>query len=176
MSTSASASRPPLAIDTAKWKATQDQEDYAYAIFGRQRPRFQIERTDKTEPLPFDAWIKRCADGSRVAMVEAKCREFTYDEFTARYKSMWLLSESKLASLSRCALYYRRPAYGFLYFINCKKLLTLQIVSARGLIVARETKQVTSKEKYLEGTETRMCALISMQSATLLQWHGRPEI
>ncbi len=167
-----STSKPTLAIQTDKWHATTDQEQYAYAIFERQRPLYKIERTDKTKPIAFDAWILH--DTNRVAMVETKCREMLYEEFVDRYGSKWLLSESKLAKLSLCARQYKRPAYGFLYFINCKKLLTLQLVSASGRIIERESKLVTSAEKYLGGVDTRQCALVQMRTATILQWHGRP--
>lgn len=161
-----------LAIETPAWRAQTDQEDYAYAIFMRHWPELTIQRTDKTRPLPFDAYVLK--QGQRIALVEAKCREFTFQTFTKQYKSQWLLSESKLTVLARCALQHKLPAYGFLYFINCKILLYTVLASRAGAIVEREAKIVTSQQKYLQNTDTRPCALVSMSGAPILQWYGSP--
>ncbi len=161
-----------LAIETDLWQQATDHEPYAYAIFERQRPDYKIVRTDPSKPLAFDGWIMQ---GERkVALVETKCREHSYQDFTTKLKMQWLLSESKLAALAKCSRSWDLPTYGFLYFINCKKLMTIQLVNKQGAIIERELKTITTEEKYLQATDTRLCGLVAMHKATLLQWHGTP--
>lgn len=161
-----------LAIDTELWQQATSYEPFAYAIFEKQRPDYRIVRTDPTKPLAFDGWIMQ--GERRVALVETKCREHTFQDFQTKLKTQWLLSESKLAALSKCSRSWELPTYGFLYFINCKKLMTIQLVNKHGVIIKRELKTFATKEKYLQTTDTRLCGLVAMHKATLLQWHGTP--
>ena len=157
-----------LAIKTAAWQQATDQEPNAYAIFERVNPDYKILRTDKKKPLTFDAWVMR--NETKVALVETKCREFSHYEFANKYKSRWLLSESKLTGLARCAVSWQLPVYGFLYFINCKILLTIKLINKHGVIIEREKTFVKTKEKYIGGTDTTECGFVPMHSATILQW------
>ena len=157
-----------LAIKTAMWQAAPDQEPNAYAIFERVKPDYKILRTDKKKPLVFDGWIMH--NDKRVALVETKCRELTYYEHEHKYKNKWLLSEKKLTGLQRCAVSWQLPVYGFLYFINCKILLTIKLVNRQGVIIEREKRFVKTREKYLGGTEETECGFVPMHNATIMQW------
>ena len=157
-----------LAIKTTAWQQSLDQEPNAYAIFERTNPDYKILRTDKKKPLVFDGWIMH--NDKKVALVETKCRELTYRDHEHKYKSKWLLSESKLTGLARCAVSWQLPVYGFLYFINCKILLTIKLVNKQGVIIEREKKFVKTKEKYLGGMEETECGFVPMHSAIIMQW------
>lgn len=108
------------------------------------------------------------------ALVETKCREMTMAKLQTDYKSEWLITASKVWGIQELCKALCLPLFGFLYLVPSDCLLVVEIINAKGEIVApHRVAWSTTKRTVNGGSARRENMFIKMDDALHLSGSGQ---
>lgn len=145
-----------------------EQEKAAASLFCSTFPQFQYVNTPKDEPAVFDAFL--VSDGTVVAAVECKCRQMTYEQFTGRFESKWLITADKIEYGAMVAKELCIPLVGFLYLVPSNILLTRKLYDSKTHCYApMEVRETQTQATVNGGLAVRRNAYVDMRDAQVIK-------
>lgn len=155
-----------LGVLTPRGRAAVEQERVGIQIFQEHNPELTFITTPKDAPSRVDGVL---VDQSGVirAVVEAKSRYgLTLERFRTSFNDEWLITYEKVANGARVAELFHVPLVGFLYLVECKTLLTIQLADPDGSFSVPFRVQKTTTTKDINGGSVcRNNAFIPMKDA-----------
>jgi hypothetical protein len=155
-------------ILTPKGQKTRQQEDRAIEIWLSHYPDCPYIHTPKDKPATVDAVL--CNKGSIKAVVETKCRDFSYETFKRKFQGNLLISYEKIIKAADIASSMCVPLVVFLYMVEDDSLLYQKIwepgVGWTCTILIRPT---WTQATVNGGKALRSNAFIHMDEARLLK-------
>jgi hypothetical protein len=159
-----------MGVLTKRGQAALEQERIGVRIFESHNPELTFISTPKDKPSRIDGVL---ADGSGTikAVVEVKTRYgLTLEKFRRAFKDEWLLTYEKLVNGAKVAELFHVPLVGFLYLVEDKTLLTIQLADALGAYSVPFRVQKTETTRDINGGLTcRNNAFIPMGSAKVFK-------
>lgn len=154
-----------LDILSDKGQATLSDVDDAVAIWESHHDGCHYIRTPEHLPSTIDAVLVR--DGVVEGIAEMKCRyDVNREQFNTKYKGTWLVTMEKIGKAAKVSAELRVPLYGFLYLVQDRTLLTVQITDASGEFCVPMTVEETETQATINGgVALRKNAFIDMIDA-----------
>lgn len=155
-----------LGVLTKLGQEALEQERLGIGVFESHNPELTFISTPKDKPSRLDGVLVD-ASGVIKAIVEVKSRYgLTLEKFRRVFKDEWLLTYEKLANGAKVAELFHVPLVGFLYLVEDKTLLTIQLADAFGAYSVPFSVRKTETTRDINGGVTcRNNAFIPMQNA-----------
>jgi len=155
-----------LGVLSPKGQAALVEEAKAAEIFKSHNPDLTYITTPKDKPSRVDGVLVD-QGGTIRAVVEAKSRYgISLENFKQRFKNEWLVTYEKLATGATVAQLFHVPLVGFLYLVQDKTLLTIQLADHWGHFSQPFRVEKTETTKDINGGKTfRNNAFIRMDAA-----------
>ena len=155
-----------LGVLSPKGQASLVQEAKAAEIFRSHNPDLTYITTPKDKPSRIDGVLVD-KNGVIRAVVEAKSRYgISLANFQRKFHNEWLITYEKLATAANVAQLFHVPLVGFLYLVEDKTLLTIQLADQWGHFSQpfRVEKTETTKDINV-GSTFRNNAFVKMDKA-----------
>ena len=144
------------------------QADEAVKIWESHFPHCKFVGTDKQGYSELDGVL--VINGTIVRVVEIKGRKVPLDDFRSKFKSQWLVSESKLSKCQTVAEVLRVPFVGFLHLVIDQAVLCKTLWRPKdGWVCDRDVRLVKTKKDLYGGEKEVPCAFLDMSDALELR-------
>lgn len=159
-----------LDINTPKGQATLKQEREAIRLLRKHCPDLRYTHTPKETESVIDGIIVDAKSCNQLYLVEMKCRNMTFQQFSCEYDSNWLVTYDKIEAARRLSESLVLPFHGYLYLLPERKLLVKELyVPKRGWQASFAVRKTVTQATCNGGKANRDNAYIDMTGARVFE-------